>query len=204
MRTAVCPALRGQPSGAHRTDKDVTQGATFMMSPRFVFPSNPMSRAAKLKCDSFQPCLGDLCYLEVGAIKSYLDDPSVRALLGVESPGNFTSCSSDVGRNFNLHLDKYSVPSQFYIAGLLERGVRTLIYSGTHDWQCSWPATRLWLDKLEWTGAVLYKSQTFRDWTVDGHKAGEVRTAGPLTFATVRGAGHMISLLVLSDVDRCN
>ncbi|TFK85892.1 peptidase S10 serine carboxypeptidase [Polyporus arcularius HHB13444] len=142
--------------------------------------------------DVNKPCLGDLCYLEVGAIKSYLDDPSVRALLGVESPGNFSSCSSDVGRGFNVHLDKYSVPSQFYIAGLLERGVRTLIYSGTHDWQCSWPATRLWLDKLEWTGAVLYKSQTFRDWTVDGHKAGEVRTAGPLTFATVRGAGHMV------------
>ena len=144
----------------------------------------------------FQPCLGDLCYLEVGAIKSYLDDPSVRALLGVESPGNFSSCSSDVGRNFNARLDKYAVPSQFYIAGLLERGVRTLLYSGTHDWQCSWPATRLWLDALEWTGAELYKSQSFRDWSVDGHKAGEVKTAGPLTFATVRGAGHMISLIL--------
>ena len=42
----------------------------------------------------------------------------------------------------------------------------------------------------------LYKSQSFRDWSVDGHKAGEVKTAGPLTFATVRGAGHMISLIL--------
>ena len=68
-----------------------------------------------------------------------------------------------------------------------------LLYSGTFDWQCSWPATRLWLEKLEWTGSALYNSQDFRDWDVDGRKAGEVKTAGPLTFATVRGAGHMIS-----------
>lgn len=85
------------------------------------------------------------------------------------------------------------MPSQFYIASLLERGVRTLLYSGTYDWQCNWAATRLWLEKLEWTGSAQYKANAWRDWTVDGHKAGEVKTAGPLTFATVRGAGHMIS-----------
>ncbi|KAI0751275.1 peptidase S10 serine carboxypeptidase [Daedaleopsis nitida] len=143
--------------------------------------------------DITKDCLGDLCYLEVGAIKSYLDDPATRKLLGVKSPGNFSSCSSDVGRRFNGRLDKYAVPSQFYVAGLLERGVRTLVYSGTYDWQCNWYATKLWLDKLEWTGSSQYLSQDFRDWIVDGHKAGEVKTVGPLTFATVRGAGHMMS-----------
>lgn len=69
-----------------------------------------------------------------------------------------------------------------------------LIYSGTYDWQCGWYASKLWLEKLQWTGNARYNLQAFRDWTVEGHKAGEVKSSGPLTFATIRGAGHMISL----------
>ncbi|KAI0643713.1 peptidase S10 serine carboxypeptidase [Trametes meyenii] len=141
-------------------------------------------------------CLGngDLCYLESGVIRDYLNAPATRKLLGVESPSNFTSCSSDVGRAFNSHLDKYAIPAQFYVAGLLERGVRVLIYAGTYDWQCNWVANKLWIDKLAWTGAPAYTAAGLRDWTVDGRKAGETKSAGSLTFATVRGAGHMMSV----------
>ncbi|KAI0637721.1 peptidase S10 serine carboxypeptidase [Trametes polyzona] len=145
--------------------------------------------------DVSKQCLGDgdLCYLETAAIAKFLNSPSTRGLLGVESPHNFTSCSEEVGRLFNSHLDKYSVPAQYHIAGLLDRGVRVLIYAGTYDWQCNWVANRIWLDKLEWSGAERYARTDFRDWSVDGHKAGETKSVGPLTFATVRGAGHMIS-----------
>ncbi|KAL1946614.1 hypothetical protein VTO73DRAFT_14718 [Trametes versicolor] len=142
--------------------------------------------------DISKPCLGDLCYLEAAKIKDYLNAPETRELLGVESPSNFTSCSSDVGRAFNSHLDKYAVPAHFHVAGLLERGVRVLIYAGTYDWQCNWVANKLWLEKLDWSGGLVYAADAFRDWTVDGHKAGETKSAGPLTFATVRGAGHMV------------
>ncbi|KAI0771520.1 peptidase S10 serine carboxypeptidase [Trametes elegans] len=145
--------------------------------------------------DVSKQCLGegDLCYLEVGVIKDYLNQRSIRTLIGAEeSPFNFTSCSSDVGRRFGSHLDKYAVPAKYHVAGLLERGVRVLIYAGTYDWQCNWVANKLWLDKLEWTGASRYNAADFRDWVVDGHKAGETKSAGPLTFATVRGAGHMV------------
>ncbi|TBU32201.1 peptidase S10 serine carboxypeptidase [Dichomitus squalens] len=142
--------------------------------------------------DISKPCVGTLCYRETEVIKDYLDQPSVRDLLGVETPKNFSSCDNDVGRAFNKRLDKYAVPSQFYIAGLLERGVPVLIYSGTYDWQCNWYASKLWLEKLEWSGNAVYNTHDFRDWIVDGHKAGEVKSAGPLTFATIRGAGHMV------------
>ena len=108
----------------------------------------------------------------------------------------------DVNRAFNQRLDKYAVPSQFYIAGLLERGIPVLIYSGTYDWQCGWYASKLWLEKLEWSGNALYNAHDFRDWEVDGHKAGEVKSAGPLTFATIRGAGHMISLFASTCLGR--
>lgn len=137
-------------------------------------------------------CLGDsLCYEEQSVIAKYLDRPDIRELLGAHLPGNFTGCSSVVGTNFYSHLDKYAVPSQHYVAGLLERGIPILIYAGTYDWQCNWVANKLWVDKLDWTGNAEYNAQDWRDWVVNGKSAGETKTAGILTFASLRGAGHM-------------
>ena len=146
-----------------------------------------------------QPCLGELCYTENNVIKTYLDDPATRDLLGVETPNKFAACSQEVGRNFAAHLDKYAVPAQNYVASLLDRGVRMLIYAGTYDWQCNWVANKLWVDKLEWSGSEAYQAQTWRDWTLDGQTAGQTKHAGPLTFATILGAGHMISLHLVFD-----
>jgi carboxypeptidase C (cathepsin A) len=137
-------------------------------------------------------CIGDsLCYLENTAIADFLNRPETRKLLGVESPNNFTACSRDVGAGFSAHMDKYAVPAQYYVAGLLERGIPMLIYAGTYDWQCNWVANKLWVDKLEWTGHDAYAKEEWRDWNVDGKKAGETKSSGVLTFATIRGAGHM-------------
>ncbi|PCH41605.1 alpha/beta-hydrolase [Wolfiporia cocos MD-104 SS10] len=136
---------------------------------------------------------GNLCYAENTVIKDFLDQPATRKLLGVESPSNFTPCNSEVGYNFNVvHMDKWAVPSQHYVAGLLERGVRMLIYAGTLDWQCNWVANKLWVDKLDWLGRNAYNAESWRDWIVDGKKAGETKKAGVLTFATILGAGHMV------------
>ncbi|TFY76228.1 hypothetical protein EWM64_g7782 [Hericium alpestre] len=146
--------------------------------------------------DISKMCLGDsLCYLENSVIKDFLDQPAVRTVLGVETPSNFSACSHVVGQEFDLHMDKYAVPTQYYVAGLLDRGIRVLIYAGTYDWQCNWFANKLWVDKLEWSGQAGYASAAWRDWSValNGTKAGETKAYGNLTFATVRGAGHMMS-----------
>ncbi|THH33777.1 hypothetical protein EUX98_g464 [Antrodiella citrinella] len=149
--------------------------------------------------DISKMCVGDsLCYAENTAISHFLDLPETRQLLGVETPENFTPCASDVGRGFNLHMDKYAVPAQYYVTGLLERGIRVLIYAGTYDWQCNWVANKLWVDKLEWAGKDLYAATTWQDWTVNSAKAGETKTSGPLTFVTIRGAGHMEAFAMVS------
>ena len=129
--------------------------------------------------------------MENSAITEYLNRPDVRELLGAESPSNFTACSRDVGMGFNAHMDKWAVPAQYHVAGLLERGIPILIYAGTYDWQCNWVANKLWVDKLEWTGQEEYNAAEWRDWFVDGQKAGETKKSGVLTFATIRAAGHM-------------
>ncbi|KAH7888095.1 Alpha/Beta hydrolase protein [Phlebopus sp. FC_14] len=134
----------------------------------------------------------DSCYPEDDAIRGYLDRPSTRAMLGAESPGNFSLCSDVVGKNFVSHLDKWAHHTQDYVAALLERGMRVLIYAGTYDWQCNWVANKLWVDKLDWTGQKAYSKEKWRPWLVDGREAGETKKAGKLTFASVFGAGHMV------------
>ncbi|KAG9317128.1 Alpha/Beta hydrolase protein [Chiua virens] len=136
----------------------------------------------------------DLCYPEDAAIKEFLNRPDTRTMLGAESPGEWDLCSSEVGRNFVSHLDKWSHHTQDYVAALLERGIRVLIYAGTYDWQCNWVANKLWVEKLEWTGNEAYKQQTWKSWVVHGNAAGGTKTSGNLTFASVYGAGHMMSV----------
>ena len=67
-------------------------------------------------------------------IASFLDLPDVRKTLGIASHiGNFTSCSSDIGMDFGKHLDHLQL-TKYYVEGLLERGIRVLVYVGTYDW----------------------------------------------------------------------
>ncbi|KAJ7590812.1 Alpha/Beta hydrolase protein [Mycena floridula] len=138
--------------------------------------------------DISKPCIGnDLCYEENTVIREYLDLPETRDLLGVETPFNFTPCSSIVGQGFNAHMDKWAHRTQDYVSNLLDRDIRILIYAGTTDWQCNWVANKLWVDKLEWSGQEAYASAHWRNWP-----GGEVKETPLLTFATIRGAGHMV------------
>lgn len=153
----------------------------------------------KLNDDTeIQMCVGDsLCYHENTAIENYLNKPSTRSLLGVQAPQNFTSCSSPVAKAFRSHTDKYAHPTQQYVAELLTRGVRVLIYAGTYDWICNWVSNREWVEKLEWEGEEAFNNAEWRVWGVgedvtEENSAGITKSAGLLTFASVYGAGHMV------------
>lgn len=49
-----------------------------------------------------------------------------------------------------------------------------------------------WVSALKWSRQEDYNRQQFQDWNVFGKKAGEFKTAGPLTFLKVFDAGHMV------------
>ena len=121
-------------------------------------------------------------------------------MLGVDPAvqKNFTSCSSEVGRGFVRTLDAYR-PTQHYVAALLERGVKALIYVGKNDWICNHVGNERWTLDLEWTKHDEFSSQPLREWIVDGKAAGMTRSAGGLTFATIEGAGHMVHFFSFAD-----
>ena len=107
-------------------------------SPYFLSVAVLILCTAKNPYDISRDCEGNisetLCYPLTKHINTWLDRPDIRAKLGVaDHIGNFSSCSPSVGAGFRLHQDRLHT-SQAYVAELLERGVRVLIYAGTYDW----------------------------------------------------------------------
>ena len=137
-------------------------------------------------------------------IRAYLSRPDVRAALGVDPsvPANFTSCATAVGTAFRAQLDSFTAATPNYIGGLLERGVRVLIYVGTYDWICNWVGNERWTLALEWSGQTQFAAEPLRPWAVGGDftkgRAGLARSAKGLSFATIDGAGHMASIRDIS------
>ncbi|KAL1692251.1 Alpha/Beta hydrolase protein [Schizophyllum commune] len=150
--------------------------------------------------DISQPCNGTvettLCYPITVHITNYLSRPDIRAQLGVDPavPANFSSCSADVSTGFDLSQDALHASTRDYVAALLERGVRVLIYVGDYDWRCSWIGNERFTLALEWSGQADFASHELREWYVDGTLAGKTRSTSDrkFTFATVHGAGHMV------------
>ncbi|KAF7340325.1 Carboxypeptidase [Mycena venus] len=130
-------------------------------------------------------------------IRAYLSRPDVREMLGVDEPvpANFSSCAPVVGSAFRAQMDSYRL-TQDYVGGLLERGVRVLIYVGTYDWICNWVGNERWTLALEWSGQAEFSKEPLRPWAVGGDfakgRAGLARSAKGLTFATIDKAGHMV------------
>ncbi|KAJ7818241.1 serine carboxypeptidase [Mycena olivaceomarginata] len=148
----------------------------------------PFWSTGKNPYDISRDCDGDisetLCYPVTRSIGSYLDRPEVRALLGVDPSltANFSSCSGE------------DQSTQHYVAALLERGVRVLIYVGTYDWICNWVGNERWTLAMEWSGQSEFSQQELKPWGVNegDSRIGLTRSAKGLTFATVEGAGHMV------------
>jgi hypothetical protein len=68
--------------------------------------------------------------LHVTGIEKYLNRLDIRKQLGVQDfKGNFTGCNYDVNGDFGRHLDSFA-PTPYYVAGLLERGIKVLAYIG--------------------------------------------------------------------------
>jgi carboxypeptidase C (cathepsin A) len=91
-------------------------------------------------------------------IGNFLSSNETRSVLGVDRavPQKFSSCAHDVGARFNARYDRFH-PTYHYVAALLERGIRVLIYVGEYDWICNWVGNRAWTEALEWSGGDAYR-----------------------------------------------
>ncbi|KAK4440693.1 Serine carboxypeptidase-like 48 [Sesamum alatum] len=139
--------------------------------------------------DIRKKCQGSLCY-DFSNAEEFLNKNSVKNALGVGDIV-FVSCSSvvyeamrgDWMKNFELGLPE-----------LLQDGIRLLIYAGEYDLICNWLGNSRWVDNMTWSGQKDFLSAPSVSFTVDGAKAGEQKSHGPLTFLKVYNAGHMVPM----------
>lgn len=68
-----------------------------------------------------------------------------------------------------------------------------LIYVGTNDLASNFVGVYRMVQALDWSGGDDFAALKLRNWVVNGHLAGEMKNYGRLTFATIRGAGHLVS-----------
>ncbi|CED82580.1 Serine carboxypeptidases (lysosomal cathepsin A) [Phaffia rhodozyma] len=161
---------------------------------------NPFAATGLNPYDMSKPCIGSGCYGPIkDAISSYLDNPAHRSFLGIDPHvGNFTGCDSKVGMDFAQSGD-HTGKTWFYVASLLEHGIKFLIYAGKYDFQCNFIHQIQWTSRLEWTHSVGFNEQPIVPWYMnqsdsidEDRSVGEWRTYGGLTYVSIKGAGHMV------------
>lgn len=124
---------------------------------------------------------------------AYLNLPEVREVIGIDATFNFSLISLSVNAAFASRLDDLDHSTSAYASALLERGIKILFYVGNYDLMCNWISVEKWTRALEWHGQAEFNVTPLREWNVDGKRAGLTRSFKGLTFATVEGAGHMVS-----------
>ncbi|KAH9855497.1 serine carboxypeptidase [Lenzites betulinus] len=146
--------------------------------------------------DRARPCAGmtemEECYPIMCHTQKFLSSNATQELLGVDPAkrGQFAHISRKVYDAFMGNSDWFGWPANMYLAALLERGVRALVYVGQSDYICNWIGNDRMTLALEWTQQEQFRGQPLVPWLVDGEAAGLTRSGGGLTFATITGAGH--------------
>ncbi|KPM03391.1 Serine carboxypeptidase-like protein [Sarcoptes scabiei] len=117
----------------------------------------------------------------------YLNQESVQKVLHVQDRilhhQQWSSCNKDVHSSYSNEI----LSVKPFIHFLLKRGVRGLIYSGDIDIVCNFIGTEWFVHSLN-----LSSKSDYSPWIFSGQIGGFIKHYENLSFATVRGAGHMV------------
>jgi len=80
------------------------------------------------------------------------------------------------------------------VADIANKGYTVLIYSGDKDFICNWRGGEAWTTALDWTGKTSFNEATYKDWTVNGVPAGQIREFENFKFLRVYDSGHMVPM----------
>ncbi|KAJ7275093.1 Alpha/Beta hydrolase protein [Mycena rebaudengoi] len=132
------------------------------------------------------------CYEETQWIEMWLNNPTVKAALGVDLERSFRSFNMDMNRGFNLRGDGVRSAAKL-LPELINGGVKLLVYAGKADMMANYMGNERWVDALETKFKAEFSEAKSLSWFASDsdQMAGVVRTAGGITFATVFEAGHM-------------
>jgi carboxypeptidase C (cathepsin A) len=130
------------------------------------------------------------------SITKFLRKEIVREAFGVDKRApDFVGCSNKVGHEFQKAND-FIIDTRPFVAALLHSGIRVLIYVGTYDWICNFVGNERVFGSLEWKGLPDFRYQQENNKQVWG--GGLWWESGPLRYARVNGAGHMVPVRKIS------
>ncbi|EJD07208.1 serine carboxypeptidase [Fomitiporia mediterranea MF3/22] len=153
-----------------------------LMAPYNAAGYNPYDMT--MKCDALD------CYPEDRDVTAFLNNATTQKALGLDKGMNFSTIARAVNSAFLAAGDK-THDSKQYVVELLARGVKVLIYAGTHDFICNWLGNERWTLDLDWPGRSEFSGIPLQEWFVDDSPAGKTRTYGNFSFATIYAAGHL-------------
>nr|XP_043617232.1 serine carboxypeptidase-like [Erigeron canadensis] len=139
--------------------------------------------------DIRKECIGSLCY-DFSDMETLLNQKSVRQALGVGDK-KFVSCSTTV---YLAMLMDWMRNLEVGIPGLLEDGIKLLVYAGEYDLICNWLGNSRWVHAMEWNGKEQFNVSSEVPFVVAGSDAGVLKSYGPLSFLKVHNAGHMVPM----------
>ncbi|KAJ7721945.1 Alpha/Beta hydrolase protein [Mycena maculata] len=141
------------------------------------------------------------CYEQTPWVETWMNNPKVKAALGVDPERSFRSFNMDMNREFNMRGEGVKNAAKL-LPELINGGVRLLVYAGKADMMANYMGNERWVENLD----TEFKSQFLvakgTPWSVPGTSeiAGQVRSAGGvdgsggnITFVTVFEAGHMVA-----------
>ncbi|OJA18680.1 hypothetical protein AZE42_08631, partial [Rhizopogon vesiculosus] len=149
---------------------------------------------ARIQCDHKKD--GPLCYRQMGWIETYLNEPEVKAALGVNPRRNFKPVNEAVLRAFLFRGDwMHNTP--LLLKEMINDGLRLLVYAGNADMMCNYMGNERWVEQLDTVFLDEFSTAPTEQWvTMNSRKmAGTVRSAGGagsgagnVTFVTVHEA----------------
>jgi len=80
------------------------------------------------------------------------------------------------------------------ITGILAKGIEVLAYHGDKDFICNWRGGEAWTNAVVWPGQDSFNNAPYKNWTVNGAPAGELKEYENLHFLKVFDAGHMVPM----------
>lgn len=101
----------------------------------------------------------------------------------------WTECSSRVSSQLRNHKSPASVR---LLPGILEAGVRVLMFAGAEDLICNYVGIERMIDALEWNGQKGFGNATMEKWSLNGTDVGEWTDARNMSYVKVFDASHMV------------
>jgi len=140
--------------------------------------------------DMRRPCGPYPLCSDMGPITDFLNSAETQAALGVTGV-TWEPCNNAVNGAFQ---NDWMKTFHQVIPDLLANGTRAMIYAGDVDFICNWLGNQAWVRALDWPGKDEFNAAPVTNWTATGggDAVGTVQTAGPLSFARVFLAGHMV------------